>query len=178
MRNSNGTKLWEQDKKYTGKIAIIPAILYFAANFVFKRWITIYVICDFVSSIPVNAGPSGRALRRRSAAARLLRLWVRIPWMFVCCECDMLSGRRLCDELIPRPEESYQLWCVVVCDPETSWIRRPWPTGRRAVAPKKSSKYEHKRLKNKSINPTSDFWQPHLNRGPLGARRRFHQFLM
>ena len=28
----------------------------------------------------------------------------------------MLSGRGLCDELITRPEESYQLWCVVVCD--------------------------------------------------------------
>jgi hypothetical protein len=27
-----------------------------------------------------------------------------------------LSGRGLCDELITRPEESYRLWCVVVCD--------------------------------------------------------------
>jgi len=25
----------------------------------------------------------------------------------------------LCDELITRPEESYLLWCVVVCDLET-----------------------------------------------------------
>ena len=32
----------------------------------------------------------------------------------------MLSGRDLCDELIPRPEESYRLWRVVVCDIETS----------------------------------------------------------
>ena len=62
-----------------------------------------------------------RGLRRRSAAARLLRSWVRIPpgaWMFVCCECYVLSGRGLCDELITRPEESYRLWCVVVCDRE------------------------------------------------------------
>ena len=28
----------------------------------------------------------------------------------------MLSGRGLCDELLTRPEESYRLWCVVVCD--------------------------------------------------------------
>ena len=28
----------------------------------------------------------------------------------------MLSGRGLCDELIPRPEEFYRLCCVVVCD--------------------------------------------------------------
>jgi hypothetical protein len=29
-----------------------------------------------------------------------------------------LSGRGLCDEVITRPEESYRLWCVVVCDLE------------------------------------------------------------
>ena len=64
-----------------------------------------------------------RRLRRRSSAAGLLRLWVRIPpgaWIFVCCECCMLSGRGLCDGLITRPEESYRLWRVVVCDQETS----------------------------------------------------------
>jgi len=38
--------------------------------------------------------------------------------MFVCCECSVLSGRGLCDELIIRPEESYRLWCAVVCDLE------------------------------------------------------------
>ena len=62
-----------------------------------------------------------RGLRRRSAAARLLRLWVRIPpraWMFVCCECCVLSGRGLCDGLITRPEESYRLWRVAVRDLE------------------------------------------------------------
>ena len=67
-----------------------------------------------------------RGLRRRSSAVRLLRLWVRIPpgvWMFVCCECCVLSGRGLCDGLITRPGESYRLWCVVVCDQETSKIR-------------------------------------------------------
>jgi hypothetical protein len=43
--------------------------------------------------------------------------------MDVCLLC-VLSGRGLCDELITRPEESYQLWRVVVCDHETSWTRR------------------------------------------------------
>ena len=47
--------------------------------------------------------------------------------MFVCCECCVLSGRGLCDELITRPDESYRLWCVAVCDLETSRMRRPWP---------------------------------------------------
>ena len=59
-------------------------------------------------------------------AARLLGLRVRIPhgtWMSVCC---VLSGRGLCDELITRPEESYSLCCVVVCDLETSRIGAPY----------------------------------------------------
>jgi len=38
--------------------------------------------------------------------------------MSVCCECCVLSGRDLCDELITCPEESYRLWCVTVCDLE------------------------------------------------------------
>ena len=38
----------------------------------------------------------------------------------------MLSGRGLCDELITRPEESYRLWYVIVCDLETSRIGAPY----------------------------------------------------
>jgi hypothetical protein len=55
-------------------------------------------------------------LRRRSTPARLLRSGARIPsgaWMFFGC---VLSGRGLCDELITRPDESYRLWRVVVCE--------------------------------------------------------------
>jgi hypothetical protein len=44
--------------------------------------------------------------------------------MSVCCESCVLSGRGLCDELITHPEESYRLWCIVVCDLETSKMRR------------------------------------------------------
>jgi hypothetical protein len=58
-----------------------------------------------------------RGLRRRSTAARPLRSCFRIPpgaWS-VCC---VLSGRGLCDEVITRPEESYRLWRVAVCDHE------------------------------------------------------------
>ena len=32
----------------------------------------------------------------------------------------MLSGRGLCDSPIPRPKESYRLWCVIVCDLQTA----------------------------------------------------------
>ena len=39
----------------------------------------------------------------------------------VCCvvRC-VLSGRGLCDELTTRPEDSYRLWGVGLCDLETS----------------------------------------------------------
>jgi hypothetical protein len=47
--------------------------------------------------------------------------------MFVCCECCVLSGRGLCDGLVTRPEESYRLWCVVVCDLEASRVKRSLP---------------------------------------------------
>jgi hypothetical protein len=62
--------------------------------------------------------------------------------MFVCCECCVLSGRDLCDELITCPEESYRLWRVVVCDLETSRMRRPWPAlGRSDIEKKKVCVY-------------------------------------
>ena len=87
------------------------------------------VKCTFHPSISYGCRSQWpRGLRRRSAAARLLRSWVRIPpgaWMFVCCECCVLSGRGLCDELITRPEESYRL-CCVVCDLETSRMGAPY----------------------------------------------------
>ena len=70
--------------------------------------------------------------QRRSTVGRT-RLdewtWVRIPpgaWIFVCCECRVMSGRGLCDELITRPEESYRLCRVVVCDLETSRMGAPY----------------------------------------------------
>ena len=60
-----------------------------------------------LSAKPGGAGPSGRAVYGVG-----LGPLARIPpggWMFVCCECCVLSGRGLCDGLITRPEESYRL---------------------------------------------------------------------
>ena len=42
------------------------------------------------------------------------------------CECRVLSGRGLYDELITRPEESYRLCRVVVCDLETPRTGAPY----------------------------------------------------
>ena len=57
-------------------------------------------------------------LRRRFAAARMLRLWVRTPpgaWMCLKVSVVCYHVRGLCDELITRPEESYRLRCLVMC---------------------------------------------------------------
>ena len=92
----------------------------------------------------VQRSPTDCGLSRRSTAARLLRSWVRIPpgeWMIVFCDCCVLSGRGLCDELITRPDESYRLWCVVVCDLETLKMRRSWSALGRSATGKKKHNY-------------------------------------
>ena len=60
-----------------------------------------------------------------SVAARLLGLRVRIMLYGCLFEYCVLPGRDLCVGLITRAEESYRLWCVVVCDREASTLRRP-----------------------------------------------------
>jgi hypothetical protein len=74
--------------------------------------------------------------------------------MFVCCECCVLSGSSLCDGLITRLEESYRLWCVVVCDLETSRMRRPWPALGRSASKKKS--------KRGYSDCNKWYWSPHF----------------
>ena len=52
----------------------------------------------------------------------------------------MLSGRGLYDELITRPEDSYRMWCIVVCDLENLMSKEAlahWG----AVAPKEKKKF-------------------------------------
>ena len=81
-----------------------------------------------ISMPPVGIEPKISA-GERPQAAHLLRSWVRIPpgaRIIACCECRVLSGRGLCDELITRPEKSYRLCCVVVCDLETSRMGAPY----------------------------------------------------
>jgi len=94
-----------------------------------QQW---YMSYKFADSLRAGSGSGFEptiSAGERPAAAHLLRLWVLIPpgaWIFVCCECRVLSGRGLCDELITRPEESYRLCCVVVCDLETSRMGAPY----------------------------------------------------
>jgi hypothetical protein len=77
----------------------------------------------FVTTVLVSVRCSWRSqwphhLGRRSVAARLLGLRVRIPpvaWQSVSCECCELTGRGLCVGLMPRPEETCRVVCVCVC---------------------------------------------------------------
>ena len=51
-------------------------------------------------------------LNKPNPAGAQTKAWVRIPlgaWMFVSCECCVLSGRCLCVGLITHPEESYRV---------------------------------------------------------------------
>ena len=109
-------------------VKIIEWIIY-----IINREINLFVIYIFWSTKSILCRSQWpRRLRRWSAAVFLPGLRVRIPpkaWMAVCCECCVLLGRGLCDRLITRPEESYWVWRVVVCDRESSIMGRPLPTG-------------------------------------------------
>jgi len=48
--------------------------------------------------------------------------------------------RHFCHELITRSEESYRLRSVVVCNLETSWMRRPWPSAGYRAKSKQTNK--------------------------------------
>jgi hypothetical protein len=85
-------------------------------------------VVNFRPDISNHGGPSGLAVCGRSPAVVVGSNPTR-TWMFVCCECFVLSCKGLCDGLITRPDESYRLCCVVVCDIETARVRMPWPTG-------------------------------------------------
>jgi hypothetical protein len=80
-------------------------------SFVYTLSYLFFLYCERLTTqlqlviIIISRSQWPRGLRRRSTAGHLLRSWVR----------------GLCDELITRPEDSYRLWCVVVCYQETSW---------------------------------------------------------
>jgi hypothetical protein len=62
----------------------------------------------------------GRSLAEIAGSKPAGSMDVCLFWVF------MLSSRGLCDGPIPRTEESYRLPCFIVCDRETSRMRRPW----------------------------------------------------
>jgi hypothetical protein len=90
-----------------------------------------------------------RGVGRRSTAARLLRSWVRIlpaAWLFVCCECCVLSGRGFCDGLITRRTD-FGVSCVI-----------KKPRGRGGHSPRWAAEPEKK--KSGTSNKESYAWCP------------------
>jgi len=120
-------QFWQNETLRTEVSVKNATVNYFAIN-MFRKCNGVCTYLRPKRPVPVTA-------RSKTSGLRPLACWDcgfeshREAWMFVCCECCVLSGRGLCDELITRPEESYRMCCVVVCDLETSWMRRPCPTG-------------------------------------------------
>jgi len=93
-----------------------------------------------------------RYLRRGSAASLLLGLRVRIPlraWMYVCCECCVLSGRGICSWPVPGPEEPYRV-CVCVCVCHWVWTGDTVTLYNCIEVGRNRSHWEGKKRKNKS----------------------------
>ena len=76
--------------------------------------VTLFSLININELRPACLSPWPNNTMRTYPATCLLELWDRIPpglWMFVSCECFVLSGGDLCEGPIPHPEESYRV-CV------------------------------------------------------------------
>jgi len=100
-------------------------------KYLYHKWIHfkyIYIYIYIYMPVPVTARSKAYVCSRSPAEIMGSN---PTEGMDDCCECCVLG---LCDELITRPEEFYRLWCIVVCDLETSRMRRSWPAlGRSAT---------------------------------------------
>ena len=112
--------------------------------------------------------------------------------MFVCCECCVLSGRGLCDELITHPEESYRLCCVAVCDLENLKNEEVMTRVGSQRHGKKGKHYKTKRrwkkrikinqketglegVKGTNLVRDRDQWHPPINRGSIKWKEFFNR---
>ena len=109
---------------------LIPLLWIFFCRNVIKTW----GLLSFILCISSLAGPSGRSPTAIVGSNPT-------GGIDVCCKCCVLSDRGLCDVLITRPEESYRLWCVVVCDLETSRMRNDEAMARSATKKKKQCQF-------------------------------------
>ena len=92
-----------------------------------------------------------RGLRCWSASARLLGLRVRIPpgaCTFFCCECCQVKVSATSWSLVQRSPTDCG---ASLCDLETSWMRRPWPTGDCGTNVRKNYPTEMRRISPKSV---------------------------
>jgi hypothetical protein len=91
-----------------------------------KYWIKSWIVTPYISSL------------------RLLGLRVRVPpraFRSVCCECCVMSGRRVYVSLIARPEESYRMCCFWVWSWSPVRVGHDPESGRSATGKLKSFLY-------------------------------------
>jgi len=97
-------------------------------------------ICEYFLGVSMEQQiPVAAKSRRRSATARLLRLWIRIPpgsWNFCCCECCVFSQVEVSATSWSLVQRNPTDWCVV-CDLESSRMTRPWRALGRSATRKK-----------------------------------------
>ena len=114
----------------------------------FRQW---NVFCTFTLPVPVAARSKAyvcghaRAEIVGSNATGGMNVCLSVVSV-VCCQVELS-----CDELITCPGESHWLWCVVVCDLETSWTRRIWPI--RGLSRQKNQKTYFIGRRNIAKNP-------------------------
>ena len=84
-----------------------------------SRLLTAVILLSLVANMPVPMAALSKGLVCGRSPAENVGSNPR-GGMDVCRECCVLSARGPCDELITHPDESCRLWCVVVCDLETS----------------------------------------------------------
>ena len=111
-----------------------------------------------------------RGLRRRYEAARLLRLWVRIPpklCMFVCFECCGLSGTGLYEELM-NSSRGVPLSVVLRCDLEPPRMK-PWTAlGRSATAERERERERERETGGPMVHGTRvAHWITNMARGVI-----------
>jgi len=78
-----------------------------------------------------SADPSGRAVW--GMGVRPFRCWdcgfESHQCMDVILLCVVWCKLEISAKGLISRTESYRLWCFIVCDLESSWMRRPWTTG-------------------------------------------------
>jgi len=107
------------DERLRFHVKIISKVLLFL--FVYSI-LFLHICCCKLRAYVLKAGHTGRSVK--GIGLQPLAHFV-VGCLFMYFECCLLSDRCLCDELITRPEEFYRLLCVILCNLETSRMRRP-----------------------------------------------------
>ena len=68
-----------------------------------------FFLIQYVQRTPIPVAARSKAQVCGLSPAEIVGSNPTGAWIFVCCECCVLSGRGLCDGLITRPEEPYRL---------------------------------------------------------------------